>query len=73
MKVDFQFALITSAVPAVQFRLGIEQVHLARSAVLKKADNGLGLGRMMRHARRERIGRRLAESMFLGEEVSQRQ
>ncbi len=48
LKMDFQiFVRVILAVPLVQFRFGIEQVHLARSAMLEKANNCLGFGRMM--------------------------
>src|SRR5436309_2626227 len=72
MKVSFQLALVARAMTPIQLRLGIEQVHLARPAVLEKTDDGLSPGGMMRRPRRKRIGRRLAERVLLSEQVSQR-
>src|SRR5437763_10464518 len=36
------------AVPFIQLRLGIKQVHLARPAMLKEANHRLGFGRVVR-------------------------
>ena len=56
-----------------EFRLGVEQVHLARPAVLEQADDGLGLRGVVRRARRERVGGRLPRRALLREQVGQRQ
>ena len=40
----------------VEHRLGIERVHLRRSAVQEQIDDALGLGRKMRRLGRQRVG-----------------
>ena len=46
------------AVEPVQERLGVEQVHLARTAGHEQEDAALGLRGEMRRLRRQRVGRR---------------
>ena len=66
------------AVMPGQFRLVVEQVHLAWPAVHVQVDAGLGLRREMRFARLERIGvvgqrgGRGGEHLFAGENAGQR-
>src|SRR5262249_9687426 len=45
VKMRFHLAGVGLTVPFVQLGLGIEQVHLAGTAVLKKANHGLARGR----------------------------
>src|ERR1041384_3863830 len=53
---DFQiFAGIILAVPFVQLRFGIEQIHLTRPAVLEEANDRFSSGRVMRWSRCKRM------------------
>src|SRR5262249_6071785 len=54
VEVDFELVGVGLAVLPGEFRLGVEQVHLARAAVLEQADDGPGRGGVVRRARRER-------------------
>ena len=48
VEMDFQVLVrIILAVPPREFGFGIEQIHLARSAVLEETNDGLGFGRMV--------------------------
>ena len=53
VEVDLQPAGVLLSVAFAQFRLGIEQVHLAGAAVLEQADDGAGRWPMVRRLRGE--------------------
>ena len=55
VEVDLQRVGMRFAVLPGEFRFGIEQVHLARAAMLEQADDRLGLARMVWLLRCERI------------------
>src|SRR5262249_52018726 len=57
---DLQLLRVRLAVLFGEFRLRVEQVHLARAAVLEQADDCLRLRGMVRRPRSERVASRFA-------------
>src|ERR1051325_1815813 len=54
VEMDFQFARMVLPIALVQLGLWIEQVHLARTAVLEKTDDSLRARFVVRRFRRKR-------------------